>query len=616
MIRLAKAEYWFAALLLILMAGVPAHAQGTDADYHVDGFHLQHLSASASAGYDGQYSSDQSSTHDLGLGGSLSTGGYYYNPNFLSFNASTYYNRAESNADSTNLLTAKGYSFSSHIFGGSSTPGNVMLGQSWGNSGTYGIPGLVGATSTSDNRDFGVSWLFKRVSFLRNVSVGFADDASHMEILGLGVTADSHIKSYGIGTGGYLVAGFPLSGSYQHINSTTSSNLGDGGGTVSGGTGTVDAFKFATGHTLPFRGKLTVSAYRMISNSTSGKESGRNVSDEVDAAISSRVWRLPISANIDYNDNVYGAMIQELNLSGQTVLVADNSPRIGTLLMNVSSSYSFPHHIFVTGYASRQNEYLGGITVGQTSFGGNAAYNFGKFLNGLTIIAGVHDSASQVGNNGLGMIGTATYTRNVNGWHMFANLNYNQNVQTVLALYTSSSVATSASVRRQVRHGLQFSVSAGYGRTVFNQQSGTSSYSENLSATISHHKQSASFSYARSGGEAIVTNTGLSPIPIPGVPNVSQPFGGHSYSAGYSNNLIKRMSVAVGWSRFDSESTTLGALSNIASTTYTGSMNYTYRKLNFIANAARVQQGVNASSAVPTQYTVYYFGVSRWFNFF
>jgi hypothetical protein len=199
---------------------------------------------------------------------------------------------------------------------------------------------------------------------------------------------------------------------------------------------------------------------------------------------------------------------------------------------------------------------------------------------------------------------------------MFGNINYNQNVQTMMALYTSSSMSTSASVRRQVRHGVQFSVSGNYGRSVFNEQAGTSNYSENVSATISQHKQTGSFSWARSGGQAVLTSTGLSPLPTPGIPNVSVPFSGHSYTAGYANNMVKRLTVAASWSQFESDSTSTGALSNVSAKTYTGSLSYTYRKLNFIANASRLQQGVNTNSAVPTQYTVYYFGVSRWFNFF
>jgi hypothetical protein len=616
MVWLAKARCLIMALMLLFMAGALAHAQGTDDGYHVDGLHLQHATASMSAGYDGQYGTDESSSHDLGLSGNLSTGGYYYNPNFLSFIANSYYDRAESNADSASLNTSKGYNVSAHVFGGSSTPGNVNLGQSWGNNGTYGIPGLVGATSTTNSRDFGVSWLFKRVAFLRNVGVGFADDAGHMEILGLGITADTHVRSYSIGTGGYQIAGFPLSGGYEHLTSSTTSNLSTGGGSVSNGTSTTDLFKFATGHALPMRGKMILSAYRIVSNNSSGTTTGKNVSNEVDAAVTSRVWRLPISGNINYNDNVYGSMIQELNISGQTVLVADNSPRIGTLLMNVSSSYTFPHHVFLTGYASRQDEYVGGATVGQTTCGGNVSYNFGKILNGLTIIAGMHDSASQAGNSGAGMIATVTYTKTLNGWHISANFNYNQNVQTMLALYTSSSMSTSASVRRQVRHGLQFGVSGNYGRSVFNEQSGTSNYSESVSGNISQHKQSATFYWARSGGQAIMTSTGLSTLPISGVPNVSVPFSGHSYSAGYSNNMVKRLTVAVGWNKFMSDSSTTGVLSNVSSTNYTGSLNYNYRKLNFIANASRLKQGVSVTSALPNQYTVYYFGVSRWFNFF
>jgi hypothetical protein len=604
------------AVILIFGISVASRAQ---AQVHVDGLHLDHASANIGAGYDGEITNDQGSTHDLGVSGNVSSGGYYYNPNFLSLQGSAYYDRAQSNAGETNLDTSKGYNVLGRVFGGSTTPGNVNFAQSWGNSGTYGIEGVSGAGlySTSNNNDFGIAWQFRQLSFIKNLTLGFSDDKSKMTVPGLDVVNNASRQSYSIGTSGYSFWGFPLSGGYQHLHVNSDSNLYANGGDAIDSSTSMDVFKVMTGHALPYRGSITLSAYRMSSNSTSEGETSHNVSNEFDSSISTRFWRLPLSGSVTYNDNVYGSVLQELNASGQTVQVSDNSPRIGTLMMNVSSSYTFPHHVFVTGFANHQEEYIGSSTVGATSFGANAAYNFSKLLNGLTIIVGMHDSASQVGNTGASMIATVNYTRNFNGWHVYANFNYNQNVQTLLSLYTSSSMASSAAVRRQMRYGLSFGVSGGYSRSVFTNEPGMQNYAENANANITWKRQALTASYAQSGGTAILTSTGLVTVTTPGlVTNTEVPFSGRGYSAGYSTQPLRRLSLNVSWSKFISDSSSSGVLSNVSSQTYTGSMSYLYRKLNFLANATRTDQGANSSALLPSRITVYYFGVTRWFSFF
>jgi len=605
-------RYRIVALALCLLTGGGAFAQ-----IQADGLHLGQVSASLAAGYDGQIESGQGSNHDLGLGGSVSTGGYYYNPNFISFQTNGYYNRAQSNAGSTNLETSKGYNIGSHIFGGSMDPGSINFGQSWGASSNFGLPELSGLNSNSDSRSFGVSWLFKNLPVLKNVSVAYADSTSNLVIPGISLTSNVSTRSYAIGTSGYNFWGFPLSGSYEHINVNSSSNLFNGGGSVVAGTNVLDSFKVMTGHNLPSRGKFTLAAYRTTSTASSAGESTHTVSDELDSSISSHVWRFPLSGSVSYNDNVYGSVLQELNTSGQTILATDNSPRIGTLLMNISTSYTLPHHVFLTGFASHQEEFVGNQSVGATSAGANASYNFSKLLNGLSIIVGVHDSASQEGNTGAAMIGTVTYTRNINGWRAYASFNYNQNVQTLLALYTSSSMSSAAALRRQVRHGLIFGVNGGYSRSVFNNNSGTSTYSENAGGNISWKKQSVTATWAQSGGTALLTSSGLVPVTTPGlITNAQVPFSGRSYSLGYASGVVKNLGLSLGWTKFQSDNSIGSVLSNISSQTYTGSLSYSYRKLNFLANATRSDQGVNSSSTLPSQVTVYYFGVTRWFNFF
>ena len=194
----------------------------------------------------------------------------------------------------------------------------------------------------------------------------------------------------------------------------------------------------STARALPGAGNFQASAYRTVSTDTSEGSNSHNTSDDINTSVTEHVWRLPITTTVDYNDNVYASLLQQLNGSGQTVLVTDNSPTTRILLTTVGTSYRFPYAIFVSGFVTRQEEYQLGQSFGATQVGGNVTYNFGRWFKGLSVMVGANDSASQNGNQGAGMVATATYLHRFGKWETTSNVSYNQNVQTMLALYTQS----------------------------------------------------------------------------------------------------------------------------------------------------------------------------------
>ena len=224
-------------LLCVLLA-----TQGAVAQVELGGVQFQNLQGTMGFGYDGQYGLQQPSNHDTGVSGNLNTSGFYYNPSFFSFQASTYYQRADSTADSTSLSNAKGYTAGASIFGGSQDSGYVSFGQNWGQSSTFGLPALgAGLNSTNNNRDFAVNWLFKNLP-VKNLSVYFSDNVNNVDIPGIGVSNDSSSKGFGVASSGYNIAGFSLGGGYQHsMGDTTSELSGPDGGTVTG-SGSSDVF--------------------------------------------------------------------------------------------------------------------------------------------------------------------------------------------------------------------------------------------------------------------------------------------------------------------------------------------------------------------------------------
>src|SRR5208282_4250939 len=110
-------------------------------------------------------------------------------------------------------------------------PGYVSFGQNWGQSSTYGLDALgAGLNSTTNNRDFSVSWLFRNLP-VKNLAVYFTDIANNVDLPGIGVTNNSSSKGFGAATSGYNIAGFSLAGSYQHSLTDTTANFDGGTGT-------------------------------------------------------------------------------------------------------------------------------------------------------------------------------------------------------------------------------------------------------------------------------------------------------------------------------------------------------------------------------------------------
>src|SRR5664279_4546192 len=83
------------------------------------------LNGSVSVGYNDTYGNSVNSSHGVGFGGVAGLSGSYYNPNFLSFNVTPYFNQSRANSDFASVTDASGVNLSSAIFSGSKFPGTV-----------------------------------------------------------------------------------------------------------------------------------------------------------------------------------------------------------------------------------------------------------------------------------------------------------------------------------------------------------------------------------------------------------------------------------------------------------------------------------------------------------
>ena len=92
-------------------------------------------------GYTGDYGDQIQSSHGLNFGFDGNISGSYYNPNFLSFNVTPYYNQSRANSNYQSLTGASGVSATANLFTGSHFPGSVSYRNDYNSTGTFGLDG-------------------------------------------------------------------------------------------------------------------------------------------------------------------------------------------------------------------------------------------------------------------------------------------------------------------------------------------------------------------------------------------------------------------------------------------------------------------------------------------
>jgi hypothetical protein len=168
----------------------------------------------------------------------------------------------------------------------------------------------------------------------------------------------------------------------------------------------------------------------------------------------------------------------------------------------------------------------------------------------------------------------------------------------------------------------QFRVSAGAGggRTALTQQAGTASSNESFNGSLSYIRWfTATGSYSKSSGQALLTGAGLVPVPVPSpiLPSsLVNLYGGDSYSVALSSSPVKGLLFTASYAKSNSNTSSSGVMSTNENDQYNALIQYQVRKLNFTSGYSRLEQGFSSSGMPPEVLSSYYMGVSRWFNFF
>lgn len=603
-----------AALVLAgLLLARPAAGQLQFGDFSTD------LNATLSAGYTGDYGNLTQSTHGWTLGGAGNFSGYYYNPNFVSFNVSPYLNQSRADSNYQSISDASGVNFSSSIFGGSHFPGSITYSKSYNSEGTYAIPGLANLATHGDSDIFGINWS-ANLPDAPSVAVGFQMGNSQYSVYGTNDEGDSAFHSFNIHSG-YTVLGFHL-GAYYDTGASHSlfpqiTDVQQETQTHSDSSG----YGFNLEHALPLHGSFFAGVNRTDVDSNYLGYNYSGTIDTLDTSVAAQPTnKLHLSANADYSDNLTGQLFQSLIAAGGVVPGSNANQESHSMDVTSMASYAFLPNLQASAFGERRIQYFLGEDYSGNSYGGSV--NYGHGLAGGTFNGAFTISDNTVDNthvNALGLSTTVNYSRRIFGWTVTGSYGYAQNVQTLLVTYMSSFYNYSGNVRRRWGN-LTFSAGVSGGRTVLSALPGTRNDSQSYNSSFGYGRWiTLTGSYSKSDGNALQTAAGLMPVPIPS-PILPESllvlYGGRSYAVGLGSSPAKHLTISASYGHANSNFFVYPIVSANLNDEFNTIIQYQFRKMYLTGGFSRLEQGFSASGLPPQMISSFYIGVSRWFNFF
>src|ERR1700688_1223589 len=205
-------------------------------------------------GYSGDYGDVVSSQHGLTFGVDGRLAGYYYNPNFISFTATPYYNQSRDNSSYQSLTGATGVSATVDLFKGSHFPGSVSYRYDRNSSGTFGLAGQPNFTTIGKGQGFGINWS-ALVPNLPTLSVGYSQGDGSGTLYGTNEETSSTTRLFNLHSN-YQIEGFRLNAFFDRnsLHSKFPDMLAGQQESVQASTG--NDVGFGAQHSLPLHGQF------------------------------------------------------------------------------------------------------------------------------------------------------------------------------------------------------------------------------------------------------------------------------------------------------------------------------------------------------------------------
>lgn len=570
-------------------------------------------------GYSGDYGDAISSQHGLTFGMDGRLNGYYYNPNFISFNAQPYYNQSRTDSSYQSLTGASGINTTANLFAGSHFPGSVSYHYDRNSSGTLGLAGQPNFTTIGNSQGFGINWsaLFPDMPTL---SVGYSQGDGSGNIYGTNQETNSSTKLLNIRSG-YQIAGFRLNAFFDRTSLDSKFPEFLSGSQESAQDSAGHDVGFGAQHNLPFHGQFFANYDRSSVHSNYFSDAGQNsnttsyTDDLVNAGASFHpTAKLSLNATENYTSNLNGYLSQSLN---PTNAIAAQGISLGSgahsSTIGGGASYQFTNFLSASSQATYYDQYYFGKSYTGTFLSGTV--NYGKrLLDMFTFSGSVIDSSNGQGTNALGFVGNVNFFHRIKGWQTSAVFSYAQNVQSLLVTYTTSYYNYSANVHRRLPAGLQWTAAFNGTHSGLTNYQGTTSRSEGYSTSLSSRRFTLTGNYTQSTGLSLLGAGGLVPVTAtPGIGNFIT-FGGDGYGGGFSVTPLRRLIIAGSYNR--AISNTIGqTISHNNMAIYNAQLQYHLRRIGLQAGYTRFTQGISAVG-LPANNTSYFVGMTRWFDFF
>jgi hypothetical protein len=609
---------------IVVVAGlfVLALAQSTRAQVQVGDDLRMNLNGLFTLGYAGNFGDAIASSHNLNVGGSAQLNGDYYNPNFLNFSVTPYYNQSRADSGFQSLTDATGVNSIVNLFTGSRFPGYADFHYDRNSTGTFGLIGTPNFTTIGNDYGFGVGWS-ALVPDWPTFSVSYSQGSGNGTIYGTKELSNSSTKTLNVHST-YQLAGWRLGANYDHIaiDSSVPFFLSSETGNNSFST-TGNDFGVNGTHDLPWHGSISLgylhTGYDGDYASTLSQETGLtnyNLNQQT-ALISFRpTEKLGLFLNEDYTSNLNAFLYQNIiNTGGGVPIVQDHS---NSDSFNVSSgaSYNFTAHLYGTAQVTYFNQSYFGNTYNGTTFIGTIGYGR-RILDIFTFSASLVDSANKFTDNTLGFIGNLNAYHRFGLWELSGGFSYAQNVQSYLITYTTSYYNYNANLHRAIRRGMQWTGAFNGNHSGFSQDPGTDNHSESFSTSLSWRLLTGTANYSQSHGQSILTSSGLQPITTPGVPLEGLIlYNAESWGAGIGITPMTRLTLSASYSHATSDTVSATTPSNNRTEVFYTQLQYRLRQITVLAGFTKFLQGISATGIPAANEYSYFAGVTRSFNFF
>jgi hypothetical protein len=610
----------YVGLIALLLAANVASAQKQVGDN-------VHLNASGllSGGYSGVYGNDIESSHgiDLGLNGSLN--GDYFNPNFLSFVITPYYNQSRADSSFQSLTGASGVAASANIFTGSHFPGSVSYHYDYNSTGTYGLEGVPNFTTRGTGQGFGVNWSLLFPNW-PTFSIGYSQGGGNSTLYGTDQESSGHQRNLSLRSG-YKIAGFLLNATFNHNTFDSLFPQFLAGQQESISNTSANDFGINASHNLPLDGTFATSYthetvnsdYALNSQGVNGTTSSNNFTTQTENAFVNfhPTQRFGFSASESYTDNLSGYYNQYLINNGAAPVNVNLGTGSQSLTLGGGASYRLTSAMSFQAQANHYEQFYLGQNYSGTYISGGINFNR-RLWDMFTFSAFMVDSSNANDSNSIGFVGNVNYFHRFGGWDTSGSFSYSQNVQTLLLSYTTSSYNYNGRLRHRLPYGLMWIASFNGSHSGFSQQQGTTNHSESYSTSLSARWLTLTGIYIDGSGNSLLSNGGLLPIPpTPGIPvNDLILYGSSSYGGSISSTPLRRLTVTGSFNR--AISNTIGVTESHNNTEiFNAQVQYRLRRISLLSGWTRYSQGISAISTGPPGVTSSFFvGVSRWFNFF